>query len=157
MHLHMSADPLVPFAAPQPAPVWLVIFLDPPRPPADAPRADRLLGRALRLLRPGFGHVLAIAPAVRPGDPGRDWLVCNPGARSLAVGLAPSHETLRELRRLMRQGRARCLAVTARTPRRIRVRGLFTCVQAVAHLTGVPCHPFTTPYGLWRRIAAKQP
>ncbi|PJK29430.1 hypothetical protein [Minwuia thermotolerans] len=154
MFVKPCSAPLVPFAAPAGPGLWLVVFLDPPEPGPDDPLPNRLLARALRLLRPGFRHVLAISPVVGAGDPGRGWLVCNPGARALGLGVAPSHETLRVLRRLVRQGRARCVAVTAREPARMQPRGLFTCVQVVAHLIGVPCHPFATPRGLWRRIAA---
>lgn len=149
--------PLVAFAAPQPAAVWLVVFLDPPPVPRNAPLPNRLLGACLKALRPGFRHVLALSPAVRTGAPGREWLIFNPGARMLAVGLAPSHETLRTLRRLIARGRARCRVAIAREPATVRPRGLFTCVQAVAHLTGTGCHPFTTPHGLWRRMGAMRP
>lgn len=139
---------LLDFHLPDPPQVWLIVFLDPPAPPPDAPVANRLLHRALCLLQPGFRHVLAVSPLPK------GWLVCNPGSCSLMLGMAPDGEVLPAMSEAVRSGRARLLAVTADRPERIRLRGPFTCVNVIAHLAGICCHPFTTPYGLHRRIAA---
>ena len=145
----MTTAPLIDFTLPEPPQVWLVVFVDPPGPGPDAPRANRALCAVLKLLRPGFRHVLAVSPHVTGG-----WLICNPGSCHLAISAAPDRDVLPPLVEAVERGRARCIATIARQPERIHLRGLFTCVNVVAHLIGVDCPPFTTPWRFYRRIAA---
>lgn len=147
----MRCLPLIEFDPEDPPQVWLTVFLDPPDAATGAPWSNRALSRALRLLRPGFRHVLAASPLAGGG-----WLVCNPGSCFLGIGHVPGDEPLRLIRHGVRCRLAHCVVVTARHPARIRLRGVFTCVNLVAHLLGVGCGPFTTPFGLYRRIAAMQ-
>lgn len=142
---------LLDFRLPDPPQIWLIVFIDPPAPPPGAALPNRLLHHALGLLRPGFRHVLAVSP-VQTG-----WLVCNPGSCTLTLGVVRDTDVLPPLMTAIRSGSARAIAVLARQPARVRLRGLFTCVNVIAHLTGIECHPFTTPYGLHRRIAAMRP
>lgn len=147
----MHAPSLIDFTLPDPPQTWLVVFLNPPEPPREAPWQNRLLGQALKLLRPGFRHVLAVAPLPTGG-----WLICNPGSCFLGTGVIHGPMPLSHIRNGVLQGNARCIAMTARRPNRIRLRGLFTCVNVIAHLVGVDCSPFTTPWRFHRRIAAMQ-
>jgi hypothetical protein len=142
---------LLEFAPPDPPQIWLLVFMDPPDAGRDAPWPNRMLSRALRLLGPGFRHVLALSPL-----PAGGWLVCNPGSCQLGLGVARDSDVLPHLKRGAGNGRARCVAVAAARPGRVRLRGLFTCVNVVAHLTGIDCPPWTTPRGLYRRAAAMQ-
>ncbi|WP_416899577.1 MAG: hypothetical protein ACMVY4_07685 [Minwuia sp.] len=139
--------PLLDFDLPDPAQVWLVVFLDPPSAAADTPLRNRLLGALLGLLRPGFRHVFAVSPVGPDG-----WLIVNPASCGLTAGLVRGPLVPASIRRGTETGRARCVAVTARRPAVWQPRGLFTCSNVIAHLTGISAHPFLTPYGLWRRM-----
>ncbi|WP_417518969.1 hypothetical protein [Minwuia sp.] len=143
--------PLLSFDLPDPKQVWLVVFLDPPAAPPGAPWRNRFLSRALTLLRPGFRHVLAVSPL---GD--GKWLICNPGSCFLGLGVAESHQILPPIRRGIGNGTARCRVFVAGRPEPWQVRGLFTCVNVVAHLVGMKTRPFMTPRQLYRRMAAMQ-
>jgi hypothetical protein len=147
----MRHSPLLNFSLPDPPQIWLVVFIDPPNPGRDAPWPNRLLSKVLKLLRPGFRHVLAASPV--GGD---DWLICNPGSCHLGLDLAASRDVLHPVQAGMANGNAHCVTVTANRPAGIRMRGLFTCVNIIAHLIGTDCHPCSTPYGLFKRIAAMQ-
>lgn len=140
---------LVEFDLPDPPQIWLVVFLDPSRPAPGAPWPNRALSFALRLLLPGFRHVLAVSP-VRDGS----WLICNPGSCWLGIGVVHGVAPLQQIRSGARSASVHCIPVIANRPTRIRLRGLFTCVNVIAHLVGVDCGPLTTPNGLYRRIAA---
>jgi len=131
---------------------WLVIFIDPDRPAPGASLRVRLLYLLLRPLRPGFRHVMAISP----DGPDHRWLMVNPASDTLAVGCLHSTSVVRELRAAVADGRAHVVAVNARQPPTWKFRGLFTCVAAVAHLTGTKAGPFTTPWRLNQRMKDSQ-
>ncbi|MEC9345040.1 MAG: hypothetical protein VYB54_02365 [Pseudomonadota bacterium] len=150
MHHALPAEPLLGFPVPAANRPWIVVFVDPPEPAPDAPWPNRLLSRLLKLLHPGFRHVLALSPE----GPGRDWLVVNPGGLGLGIGIARGDATLPTLRRLVASGDARAVIVSARAPDRFRPRGLLTCVSTIGHLTGVPTGPFTTPRAFHKRLLA---
>lgn len=150
MHQNPFAEPLLGFSPPAANRPWIVVFVDPPEPAPDAPWSNRLLARLLRLLTPGFRHVLALSPE----GPGSDWLVVNPGGLGLGVGIARGDATLPMLRRLVAAGDARAVVVSACSPDRFRPRGLLTCVSTIGHLTGVPTGPFTTPRAFHKRLLA---
>lgn len=147
----MQRQSLLDFDLPDPPQIWLIVFLNPPDAPPDAPWPNRLLGWTLKALRPGFRHVLAVSPLTTGG-----WLICNPGSCFLGIGLVQGPQPLRHIREGVELGNAHCLAVVAQRPDVIRLRGLFTCVNAIAHLTGITCGTCTTPWRLYRRIAAMQ-
>lgn len=130
---------------------WLVIFVDPVWPGRGRRFRDRVLLRFLARLRPGFRHVMAISPE----GTGHRWLVVNPASDMLAVGLLDSTGVIPELRAAVAGGRAHVVAVTGRQPTGWRFRGLFSCVATIAHLTGAPAGPFTTPWRLYRRLTAR--
>ena len=132
---------------------WLVIFIDPDRPAPGASLRVRLLYLLLRPLRPGVRHVMAISP----DGPGHRWLMVNPASDTLAVGCLHSTSVVSELRAAVAAGRARVVAVNARQPPTWKFRGLFTCVAAIAHLTGTEAGPFTTPWRLHQRMTEGQP
>ena len=127
---------------------WLVIFIDPDRPAPGAKLRVRLLYLLLRPLRPGFRHVMAISPE----GPDHRWLMVNPASDALAVGFLQSTRVVSELRAAVADGRAQVVAVNGRQPPTWKFRGLFTCVAAIAHLTGTEAGPFTTPWRLYRRM-----
>ncbi|MDF1719683.1 MAG: hypothetical protein P1U65_03320 [Minwuia sp.] len=129
---------------------WLVIFVDPgPAEPGAALR-NRILLRLLKRLRPGFRHVLAISPEGQDNS----WLVVNPGSDMLAVGILNSSTVMADLRHAVILGRAHFVTVTATRPPAWRFRGLFTCVAAIAHLTGTPAGPFCTPWRFYQHLRA---
>lgn len=150
MHLHHPTQTLLGLDMANPFRPWIVVFLDPPEPAPDAPWRNRLLARLLRRLRPGFRHVLALSPEGMAGD----WLVVNPGGLGLAIGITRGAPALPALRRLLAAGQAHAVVVTARPGPVWRLRGLFTCVTVIAHLTGMPAGPLTTPAAFHKRLLA---
>jgi len=127
---------------------WLVIFLDPAPPGPGTTIRNRILYRLLTLLRPGFRHVMAVSPE----GPEDQWLVVNPGSDILAIGYLDGGGVIAELQSAVAAGRARVVVVMASRPDGWRFRGLFTCVAAIAHLTGTRAGPFTTPWRFHRRL-----
>lgn len=130
--------------------IWLVVFIDPHPVAPGGPWRNRVLHRLLHILRPGFRHVLAISPEGQ----GNGWLVVNPGSDMLAVGILNGSHVMADLRHAIALGHAHVLAISASRPTGWRFRGLFTCVAAIAHLTGVRAGPFCTPWRLHQRMVA---
>ncbi|MBN2752620.1 MAG: hypothetical protein JXQ84_07915 [Rhodospirillaceae bacterium] len=130
------------------APQWFVVFCDPEPLPTGSPYRNRILLWMLQaLLKPGFRHCYAL----RPLHMADGWLLFNPHSACTDVLELPG----KYVDRLCADAAAgRCCVVAAITRRPIAwvPRFTATCVSAVSHLLGVPSHPWTTPYALYRHL-----
>jgi hypothetical protein len=118
---------------PPPAPA-LVIFTDGTRP------------WWLRLLRPGFRHVL-IALA-RPGH----WVIVNPLSHRATVDLVPGEDGAALAAWFRAQGHTVVETVTRRPPRREAPWAPFTCVEVVKRLLGLHARWVLTPHALYQAL-----
>lgn len=128
----IGPDPASPDVAPRPA---LVIFTD----------AREI--RWLRLLRPGFRHVLV---ALR--DPDGGWVLVNPLSHQMRVDrLAPMAPP--DLAGWFRdQGHTVLSTLTRRAPRREAPWAPMSCVEVVKRLLGLHARWVWTPWALYRHL-----
>ncbi|MBB4266113.1 hypothetical protein [Roseospira visakhapatnamensis] len=125
--------------------------LDPPDPPPTRALVVFTDGQDiwwLRLLRPGFRHVLV---AVRRSDrlPGC-WVIVNPLAHMTRVDLATDRPGLDLAGWFRAQGLTVVETMTRTPPRREAPWAPLTCVEVVKRLLGLQARWVLTPFALYR-------
>ena len=128
----IGLDPASPDVAPTPA---LVIFTD----------AWEI--RWLRLLRPGFRHVLV---ALR--SPDGAWVLVNPLSHQMRLDRLAPMEPARLACWFRAQGHTVLPTMTRRAPRREAPWAPMTCVEVVKRLLGLHARWVWTPWALYRNL-----
>jgi hypothetical protein len=132
----IGPDPASPDVAPRPA---LVIFTD----------AREI--RWLRLLRPGFRHVLV---ALR--DPDGGWVLVNPLSHQMRVDRLAPMEPPDLASWFHSQGHTVLPTMTRRAPRREAPWAPMTCVEVVKRLLGLHARWVWTPWALYRHVLREE-
>jgi len=106
----------------------------------------------LRLLRPGFRHVL-----VALWLPGGGWIVINPLSHHVRVDPVAALEPAALASWFRAQGHTVIETMTRRAPRREAPWAPMTCVEVVKRLLGIHARWVWTPWALYRILAREGP
>lgn len=142
---------------------WVVVFSDPDPLEPGAGWCDRLLYRALRLLKPGFRHCFAARPATAFDG----WLVANwhwgrldlvevRAGTPVEVGPVTFGDYSQCVDAMAAAGLATTVWATAGDGERFLARGPATCVEAIKHLLSIGAPLAVTPWQLYRHLAKEQ-
>ncbi|MEM7046036.1 MAG: hypothetical protein AAF442_00070 [Pseudomonadota bacterium] len=130
---------------------WVVVWCDTPA-VIGLNWRDRLMdGLLRRFLKPGFRHVFCLKRLRKGG-----WIVINPHGLCIDVSETHGDAYIENLREQEKRGLCTMARVQAHRPEHWQRRGLLCCSSVIAHILGLRCGLWATPFELYS-ILSNQP